>query len=112
MAAIIGALALVALPVYLANRPQVYENPPLARADPLLSGPIIGERVSTRIPVALLRHETIVDPKVVAALNAKLKEPEHSAPVRTAQRGSGTPVAELQPAPRHSNFFLFRLFGG
>lgn len=114
MGAILGALALLALPVYLANRPQVYDNPtlpPLAQTDPLLNGPIVGKRVSTRVPLALLKRETIVDPKLVAALNARAEK----APVRhvaTVRHARGTPVAELQPEPRHSGFFLFRLFGG
>lgn len=113
MAAIVGGLALIVGPVYLANKGQVYENPALVRADPLLNGPIIGERVSTRIPLALLKHESIIDPKVVAALNAKTKKTEpHRATHQVAARSRGTPVAELQPEPRRQSFFLFRLFGG
>ncbi|HEY5380533.1 MAG TPA: hypothetical protein VIJ78_13495 [Pseudolabrys sp.] len=113
MAAILGGLALIAGPVYLVNRPQVYENPRLARADPLLNGPIVGKRVSTRVPLALLKHEPIVDPKIVAALNAKTKKTEpHRTTHQVAERSRGTPVAELQPEPRRPTFFLFRLFGG
>lgn len=112
VAAIAGTLALVAVPVYVANAPEVYENPPLARADPLLNGPIVGKRVSSSVPLAILKRETLVDPAIVAALNAKAKK---EAPVRhpvqrTAHRAAGTPVADLQPErPRHS-FFLFNLF--
>lgn len=117
MAAIAGALAVAALPVYLANRPQVYENPPLARANPLLNGPIVGNRVSTGVPLAMLKREIIVDPAIIAALNAKAEKAEKAAAVRhpvrrTAQRSDRTPMAELQSErPRHS-FFLFNLFGG
>jgi hypothetical protein len=114
VAAIAGTLALVAAPVYFASRPQVYDNPPLARADPLLNGPIIGKRVSTRVPVARLKREIIVDASVVAALNAKSEKPatEHHATHRAAQRPSGTSMAELRPEPQQPTFFLFRLFGG
>ncbi len=113
-AVIAGVLTAVALPVYFANAPKVYDNPPLASADPLLNSPIIGERVTTRVPLAHLQRKAIVDPAVVAALNAKAKKPEparHS--VRQAlERARRTPVAELQPEPTHSTFFLFKLFGG
>lgn len=114
MTAILGGLAVAVLPVYLANRPQVYDNPPVTHADPLLNGPIIGEHVSTRVPLALLKRETIVDPAMVAALNAKLEKPSpvHHAVRRTAQRSNGTPLAQLQPAPKRHTFFLFDLFGG
>src|SRR5665213_492337 len=106
MAAILGGLALIAGPVYLVNRPQVYENPRLPTIGPLSSG-------SARVPLALLKHEPIVDPKIVAALNAKTKKTEpHRTTHQVAERSRGTPVAELQPEPRRPTFFLFRLFGG
>ena len=76
LAVILGVLAVVALPIYLANRTQVYPNPPLARADPLLNGPVIGERVPTSLPVAMLKKRTIVDPATLAALNAKAEKAE------------------------------------
>ena len=111
-AAIVGVLIAVGLPVYLANAPQVYDNPPLAKADPLLNGPIIGERVSARVPLARLRRETIVDPSVVKKLNAKAEKPARH-PVRQAERRTKrTPVAELRNEPKHETFFLFDLFGG
>jgi hypothetical protein len=112
--AILGALALVALPVYFTNRPQVYANPLLARADPLLNGPIVGNRISARVPLARLKKETIVDPAIVAALNEKTKKaaPVHSSAHRTARRATGTPVADLQPERKQPTFFLFSLFGG
>jgi hypothetical protein len=113
-AAIAGVLTAVALPVYIANAPRVYDNPPLANADPLLNGPIIGKRVSTRVPLARLHHKTIVDPAVIATLNANVEKPEpvHHTVRRTADRAARTPVAELQAEPKHATFFLFRLFGG
>lgn len=114
VAAIVGVLATVALPVYIANAPRVYDNPPLANADPLLNGPIIGKRVSTRVPLARLHRRIIVDPAVVAALNAKIikSEPVRHAVRRNEDRARRTPVAELRAEPRHATFFLFRLFGG
>jgi hypothetical protein len=115
MAAIVGGLALIAVPVYFANGPRVYDNPPLARASPLLNGPVIGQRETARTPLAVLKHQTIVDPKFVAALNAKVKQPEQrriSASRQVAQRPHRQSVAELPVEPRQPQFFLFRLFGG
>lgn len=116
LAAIVGTLVLVATPVYLANAPKAYENPPLARANPLLNGPIIGNRASSGLPVALLKREDIVDPATLAVLNAKAKKAATASTRhtthRTAQRSGGTPVADLQPERRRSAFFLFNLFGG
>ncbi len=111
--AIFGTLAVVAVPIYLAVKPQVYENPPLVRADPLLNGPIVGYRVSTRVPLAILKRETILDPKIVAALNAKVRNVErHASQQVAARRPQGTPVAELRDEPQRPTFFLFKLFGG
>ncbi len=130
MGAILGVLALLAVPVWLAARPVVYDNPVLAKRDPLLNGPIVGHRDDRAIPLAMLKHQQLIDPKVVAALNAKLVEtklpgsklakadnaerPESHRPARrTAERNVGTPVAQLQPERRErSGFFLFNLFGG
>jgi hypothetical protein len=113
MAAILGALAAIAVPVYIANAPQVYENPKLARSDPLLGSPIVGDRGPTRVPLAMLKHETIVDPAILASVNAKSKAvaTAHPATRAVAQRSRGTPVADLQPEPPRHNFFL-NLFGG
>ena len=114
MAAVVGALALMAVPVYLANAPQVYENAPLARPDPLLNGPIIGNRPAIGLPVALLKRQDIIDPATLAALGAKEKRQAatpHSPQQRTAHRAGGTSVADLQPErPRRSSFFPFNLF--
>jgi hypothetical protein len=112
--AILGVLALAALPVYIINRPQVYEIPPLAHADPLLNGPIVGSNVSTRFLLARIKRETIVDPAIVAALNEKARKaaPVHQTKYRTVQRETGTPVAALQPERKRPAFFLFSLFGG
>ena len=114
LAAIFGILAVVALPVYLANKAKTYDNPPLAQSDPLLNGPIIGNRVSARVPLARLKREQIVDPALVRALNedAEKNEPIHHPVHRTARRSDSTPVADLQAEPKRHTFFLFDLFGG
>ena len=112
LAAILGALAVIALPVYFATRTQVYPNPPLARADPLLNGPVVGERVPTSRPVAMLKKRTIVDPATLAALNAKAEKaaPARQPARRAASRPNRTPVADNQTEPQHHTFFLFNLF--
>lgn len=114
--AVLGVLAVLAVPVYLANAPEVYENPRLQRADPLLNGPIIGNRAAGGLPVALLKRPDIIDPATLALLQAKAKKQTAAArpsPPRAAQRPTGTPMADLQAErPRRPSFFLFNLFGG
>lgn len=111
--AILGGLAVMALPVYMAVKPTVYDNPPLVRADPLLNGPVIGSREVARAPLAVLKHRTIVDPKVVAALNAKIKQPEsRRAAPQVAQRESRQRVAEVRQQPQRPTSFFQLLFGG
>ncbi len=113
MAAIAGALCLFAIPVSIAVSPQVYDNPPIEPLDPLLQGSIIGNRVSTPMPLAHLKHEVLVDPKYVAELNARLTKREPS-PAQMARpvRERGPAVAELPERRERSGFFLFNLFGG
>jgi hypothetical protein len=110
MAAMTGALALFALPVYLAAQPTVYDNPPLARGD--LNGPVIGYRGSAGFPLAFLKKQTIVDPAIVAALNPKVAKSAQTknASHRTAQRSKVTSMAEVQPERQRRPFFLFSLF--
>lgn len=112
--ALVGVLAVAAVPVYLATKAEVYDIPPLARADPLLNGPIVGNRVSARVPLARLRRETILDPAIVEALNAKAEKaaPARHAVRRSTPRPDRTPVAELRDEPKRQGFFLFNLFGG
>jgi len=111
--AILGALGLIAVPIYVAVSPQVYDNPPLEPLDPLLQGPIIGNRVSTPMPLSHLKHEVLVDPKYVAELNARFKKRE-AAPQQVARpvRERGSAIAELPETRERSGFFLFNLFGG
>jgi len=110
MAAIIGALAVFALPLYWLVQPTVLENLPLARGD--LNGPVIGYRGPTSFPLALLHKPTIVDPAVVAALNANAAKssPTKHASHRIAQRPRTTSMAEVQPERQRRPFFLFSLF--
>jgi len=119
MGAIAGALGLLAIPVYLAVAPQVYENQPPEPLDPLLNGPIVGSRVSTPMPLAHLKHEAIVDPKLIAELNATAKkggsarqQRAHETVHRTPTHDRGPAVAELPEQRERSGFFLFNLFGG
>ncbi|MCW5694570.1 MAG: hypothetical protein KIT48_19600 [Pseudolabrys sp.] len=116
MAAMMGTLGALAVPVYYAVSPQVYENPPPEPLDPLLNGPIVGKRVSTPVPLALLKHPELVDPKLVAELNAKMngksKPARHEVAQQPARRERAAAVAELPDRPERSGFFLFNLFGG
>lgn len=130
MGAITGALAVIAVPVYFATQPDVYKNPPLARSDSVLSGPIVGRSESTPFPLARLQQQIIIDPAIVAALNAKFTsngnaianssvkarkiETERYAAPRIARRPAETPVAaaEIQSERRRPVFSLFSLFGG
>ena len=118
LTALAAGVAVIAVPVYLAVKPTVYDNPPIVRANPLLNGPVIGARDTSRAPLALLKRRVIVDPKIVAALNAKVKQPERrraSSPQvaqQPTQRPRGQAVAEVrEQSPRGPSFFQM-LFGG
>ena len=95
--AILGALAVLAVPVYVATKPQVYENPPLASANPLLNGPILGARAAGRAPVATLQRQAISDAESAKWLTARNRkaEPAPRVAVRAAQRAT---VAQDEPA--------------
>lgn len=119
MGAMLGTLGVIAVPVYYAVAPKVYDNPPPEPLDPLLNGPIVGKRVSTPVPLAMLKHPEIVDPKLVAELNAKLdaktreaKPARHEVAHQAVRRERPAAVAELPERPERSGSFLFNLFGG
>lgn len=115
MGAIVAMMGVLAVPVYMALGPQVYDNPRPEPLDPLLNGPIVGQRVSAAIPVALLKREPLVDPKVVAALNAKVRQAEparHQVAHQPVHRQPAAAVAEAREPPQRSGFSLFSLFGG
>ena len=113
LGAIFGAFALLAVPVYWAVQPQVYDNPKLAQSSPLLNGPIVGERLASRFPIAVLQPQIIADAETKALLNAKTKkaEPPPRPTIRTARRDTaGTPVAELRSERPRPAIFPFNLF--
>jgi len=111
LGAIVGALALLAVPAYYATRAEVHANPPLAQADPLLNGPIIGDRLTGRFPLAMLQRQTLVDAETVALLKPKAKKSEPARiAARPARRAAGTPVAELQTERSRPAMFPFNLF--
>jgi hypothetical protein len=115
MTAIIGGLALIGLPFYLATKPQVYDNPQLARANPLLNGPVIGQRDTAVPPLAVRKHSNIVDPKFVATLNAKINQPERrhvNQQTASRPRPRGQAVAEARDEPQRPTSFFQKLFGG
>ena len=92
LGAILGALAVLAVPVYVATKPQVYDNPPLAAANPLLNGPIVGERANGRAPVAVLQRQAIADAETAKWPTARTRTAEPAR--RAAQR-----VAHEEPIP-------------
>ena len=111
LGAILGALALLAVPAYYATRAEVHANPPLAQADPLLNSPIIGDRLAGRFPLARLQRQILVDPETVALLARKTKKPEPTrTAARPAHRATGTPVATLQTERSRPAVFPFNLF--
>lgn len=111
LGAIVGALALLAVPAYYATRAEVHANPPLAQADPLLNGPIIGDRLAGRFPLAMLQRQTLVDAETVALLKPKAKKSEPArVAARPVHRATGTPMAELQTERNRPAVFPFNLF--
>ncbi len=111
LGAILGVLGLFAVPAYYLTRAEVHANPRLAQADPLLNGPIIGERLAGRFPLARLQSQVVVDPETVALLTPKVKKPEPGrAAARSPRHTTGTPVAALQPERSRPAVFPFNLF--
>src|SRR5665647_2490236 len=68
VAAIACVFVLIAVPVYWANGPTVYDNPPLARSGPLMNGPIVGRQVSSAVPLVMLKRQASVDPAILAGV--------------------------------------------
>lgn len=111
LGAILGALSLLAVPAYYATRAEVHENPPLAQFDPLLSAPIIGDRNSTRFPLAALQRQSLVDAETTAFLKPKKKTvPAQRVASRPARLDAGTPMAQLQTERVRPAMFPFSLF--
>jgi hypothetical protein len=113
LGAILGALALFAVPAYYLTRAEVHANPRFTQADPLLNGPIVGERLAGRFPLAQLQRQVLTEPETVALLTPKAKKAE---PARVAARPAhraapaGTPVAALQGERSRPSVFPFDLF--
>ena len=112
LGAILGALAVLAVPVYVAIKPQVYDNPPLAASNPLLNGPIVGERVTGRAPVASLQRQAIADAETAKWLTARNRtaEPAPRAAQRVAQRPAlahDEPAAAELQAKRRTRIAVF-----
>jgi hypothetical protein len=113
LGAVLGALALLAVPAYYATRAEVHQNPPLAQSNPLLNGTVIIDRLATRFPLELLQRQNLADAETVATLKAKTAkkaEPTPRVAARATRRVSGTPMAELQTERNRPAMFPFSLF--
>jgi hypothetical protein len=101
-AAMAGALAAIMLPIYFANAPAVYKN-----SGPKSFSEILAARAEARqYPLAKLEQPQIVDPAVVAALNAKAdarraRSKENHRPVQRNRR-TATPRTVQHTAQQQS----------
>lgn len=106
LAAMLCGLALVVMPVYLANRATVLPNPALPTADRALTAHA-GRR---DFPVARLKDPAIVSPATLAAIKAKPEKAEH---VRRAQAHlrphahTRPSFAQAAPHPNRAGYPLF-----
>jgi hypothetical protein len=112
LGALLGAVVLLAAPIYWAIQPQVYENPKFVQSNPLLNGPIVGKRMAGGFPIAMLQPQIIADAETKALLKARAKktEPAPRPVTRTARRETGTPVAALRDERTRPGIFPFNLF--
>lgn len=113
LGAVLGTLALLAVPAYYATRAEVHQNPVLAKSDPLLNGTVIIDRMATRFPLERLQQQNLaeIDPVVAKPKTAAKKaEPASRVTARPARRDTGTPVAELQAERNRGSVFPFSLF--
>jgi hypothetical protein len=111
--AVTFGLMLFVLPVLLANRPTKYENPGLAVYDPPPGTLLIPQRARNSFPLAFLKHEDLVDPTLVASLNARAKKAEkprhlasHSGP-RVRPEAPSENKRYAQPANSGRSLFSF-----
>ena len=75
LAAMLGNLAALVVPVYLANGPTVLQSPDARmQANRIFNA----RRYDRRFPVARLEHQAIVDPAMLAELSAKAKDSKHA----------------------------------
>ena len=114
LGAILGALSLFAVPAYYLTRAEVHQNPVIAQSDPLMKGPIFGDRVVGSFPLATLQRQSLVDAETLAILTPKSKaaskKAEPRVAARPARREAGTPMAELQTERGRPSPFPFNLF--
>ena len=90
LGAVLGALALLAVPAYYATRAEVHQNPPLAQSNPLLYGTVISDRVATRFPLELLQRQNLAEVDPVVNLKPKTAKKAEPAP-RVAARDPSRP---------------------
>jgi hypothetical protein len=113
LAALLCGLMLFALPVYFMNSGTTLANPGVAAYDPPPGATLIRRADPNAEKLAVLRHQDIVTPAQIAAVNARggVAEKPHRTVTRTAQREherADGPVADLryaQPAPHRGFFF-------
>ena len=94
---IFGAFVLLAVPVYWAIQPQVYDNPKFVQSNPLLNGPIVGERNASRFPIAVLQPQIIADAETKALLDSKIKKAAPRPTTRTVPGPRGAKPARQWP---------------
>jgi hypothetical protein len=112
--AVAFGLVLFVSPVLLANGPTKFDNPGLAAYDPPPGTVLIPQRARNSFPLAFLKHEEIVDPALVAELNAKAKKAEMSHHLASRTGQSVRPEAPSQNTryaqPANSGRSFFSLF--
>lgn len=91
MAAILGVLAVIVVPVFLANGPTVEPN----SSAKLTLSMLDARRNDSSFPVAHLKEKAIVSPALLAALDAKAEKakPSRDRPAHAARR---------RDTPRHA----------
>lgn len=106
MAAMLCGLALVVVPVYLANRPTVLPNPVLPTVEAALA-----TRAGRRdFPVARLKDPAVVSPATLAALKAKPEKAKHVRQARAQLRPRAhlrRSFAQAAPHPDRAGYPLF-----
>ena len=109
--ALLGGLFLFVAPVLWAYGPTEYPNPPLPSYDITSSRPLFDQH--RQVPLARLKHEDIVDQKMLASLNAKPDKPRreaHERPSRAARTAYAQAPDDEAPQQRPRRFGFFSLF--
>jgi len=113
--ALLCGLVLIVAPILWASGAREYPNPVLPKYDITSSRPLVDQH--KQVPLAVLKREELVDPTMLAALNAKTRTTqsrdtqERSARTksRTAYAQAPDSEAAAEHRPRRSGFF-FSLF--